>query len=105
MWVVNDKTISMAEGDYGIQLPGTIKGTTFTANDVIKFTFKTAKNGTTVLTKEYTPVNGAVNLELTEAESALFKPGSYVYSVDWYQAGNFMCNIIDVSSFKVVDKA
>lgn len=96
----------MAEGDWGIQLPVTISGTTLTENDSLLFTFKDKKNGDVILTKEYSDItDNSVNLEFTEAESALFAPGSYVYSLDWYQNGNFMCNIILCGSFKVGDKA
>lgn len=105
MWIVNGHDLKMAEGDYGLTLPVSISGTEFSANDTIKITFKAAKNGEELLAKEYTPVDGVVNLELTEAESELFAVGTYVYSLDWYQSGNFMCNIIPVATFKVVDKA
>lgn len=105
MWIVNGHDLKMAEGDYGLTLPVSISGTEFSVNDTIRLTFKAAKNGETLLTKEYTPDEGVINLELTEEESGLFAVGSYVYSMDWYQAGNFMCNIVPVASFKVVDKA
>ena len=59
----------------------------------------------TVLTKEYTPTDNAAALELTEAESALFSVGEYFYSLDWYQLGEFLCNIVPIVTLKVVDKA
>lgn len=105
MWIVSGHDMKMAEGDYGLRLPMSINGAEFSVNDTIRLTFKTARNGETLLTKEYTPADGKINLELTEEESDLFSVGSYVYSMDWYQSGNFMCNIIPVASFKVVDKA
>ena len=105
MWIVHGHELSMAEGDYGLQLPVTISGPEFTENDTIKITFKTGKNGTELLVKEYTPVDGSVDLELTAQESELFPVGTYVYSIDWYQSGKFMCNLITVATFKVVDKA
>lgn len=104
-WYVSGSNLQMCEGDYGLQLPITISGTEFTENDVIKIVFKAERNGEEILTKEYTPQNGEVNLVLTEGESELFPVGAYVYSLDWYQSGNFMCNIIPLSAFKVVDKA
>ena len=104
MWIVSGSNLSMVEGDYGLELPVTINGTEFTENDSIRITFKNAKNGTELLVKEYTPDNKEIKLVLTEAESALFPVGVYVYSLDWYQDGNFMCNIIPIASFKVVDK-
>ena len=105
MWRVSGNTLTAAEGDYGIRLPVTVSGTTLTAQDTLKFTFKDATNGTTVLEKELAPTNNTVNLEFTAAESELFDVGVYVYSLDWYQNGIFMCNLIPNGIFKVVDKA
>ena len=106
MWQVNAQNITMTEGDYGIQLPVTISGATFVASDSIKITFKDKPNGIAVLEKDFTNIqNNTVSLELTEAESAMFPVGAYVYSLDWYQSGSFMCNIIREATFKVVDKA
>ncbi len=105
MWAVKDNDIKMAEGDWGIELPITIDGITFTENDVLKFVFKDKMNGETILEKEFAPVEGTINLVLTEAETALFLIGTYVYSLDWYQSGAFLCNIILSAIFRVVDKA
>lgn len=105
MWRTSQNNISMAENDYGLQLPITVNGIEFTVNDVLKFVFKDSKNGTEILAKEYTPIENTAQLEFTEVESALFPVGRYVYSLDWYQDGNFMCNIIPLASFEVVDKA
>lgn len=106
MWRVNRQELRMAEGDWGIQLPITISGTEFSANDEVKLTIKTTMNGTTVLEKTFSSIiDNTMNLELTEAETALLTIGTYVYSLDWYQDGAFMCNIIPVATLKVVDKA
>lgn len=105
MWRVSGTTLTAAEGDYGIQLPVTVSGTTLTASDTLKFTFKNTVNGTTVLEKEYTPTNNTVELEFTASESELFIVGAYVYSLDWYQNGVFMCNLLPAGILKVVDKA
>lgn len=117
MWKVNGTILQMAEGDYGVALPVTVSGATLGASDTIKFTFKSALGGTAILEKVYAAPSpeplrmgeasapNTVNLEFTEAESALFAVGVYVYSMDWYQDGNFLCNIIPAGIFKVVDKA
>ena len=105
MWAVTGMALTMAEGDYGISLPVTVSGATMTNNDTLRFTFLAAKNGDTILEKEYTPANNSVSLEFTEAESALFPPKTYLYRLDWYQDGAFMCNVIPEAVFKVVDKA
>ncbi len=104
MWVVSGTSLSMAEGDWGVELPVTVSGATFAANDSLKIVIKNGE--TTIVEKEYTNITqNTVKLELTEAESALLPIGVYVYRLDWYQDGAFMCNIIPVSTFKVVDKA
>ena len=105
-WNVTGQKLSMTEGDYGIALPVEISGTTLGAQDSIKITFKTAINGEVVFTKEFAGiVDNTVTLELTAEESELLPVGAYVYCLDWYQDGNFMCNIIPSASLSVVDKA
>ena len=104
MWNVNGTMLNMTEGDWGVKLPVTVSGVTFSASDSVKIVIKNGE--TTIIEKEYTNITqNTVNLELTEAESALLPVGSYVYRLDWYQDGAFMCNIIPISTFKVVDKA
>ena len=106
MWDTNGLTVAMTEGDYGITLPVEIEGVTLGALDSIKIVFKTAKNGTVVLEKNYDGIeSNTVNLEFTAEESELFPVGYYVYSIDWYQSGTFMCNIVLCATLKVVDKA
>lgn len=106
MWNTSGNNISMAEGDFGIDLPITISGTTFVASDSLKLIIKNVLNGNTIIEKDFTNIqDNTVNLTLASSESALLPVGQYVYSLDWYQAGQFMCNIIPISGFKVVDKA
>ena len=106
MWEVYKHTLQMVEGDFGLALPFNVSGTTITASDVLRFTFKDKLNGETLLTKEYTDIQGnSAQLMLTEEESALFRVGDYVYSLDWYQDGTFMGNLIKCAAFKVVEKA
>ena len=96
----------MVEDDFGIQLPCTIEGITFASADEIRLVIKDSLNGTLILEKTYTNIQqNTITIELTEAESALLPVGEYVYSLDWYQNGNFMCNIVPVDSFSVVEKA
>lgn len=105
-WSVTNQNLTMAEGDYGIALPVEIIGVELGNQDSIKLTFKDEMNGDTILEKNYDGiVDNTVSLEFTEEESALFPVGSYVYCLDWYQNGNFMCNIITSAQFRVVDKA
>ena len=106
MWQVSNQNLTMTEGDFGLQLPVTITGTQFAQDDEIKITIKDQLNGTVILEKVFTDIQkNTVTLELTEEESALFPVGQYVYSLDWYQDGAFMCNIIRLAQFKVVEKA
>lgn len=107
MWVVSkEHTLQMTEGDYGVELPITIKGITLTQNDEIVITVKNRNNCNTVLVKSFTGIeNNTVRFELTAEESALMKVGAYTYTLDWCQDGNFMCNIIPSAAFIVADKA
>lgn len=104
MWNVNGITLNMTEGDWGVKLPVTVTGATFTANDSVRI--KIQRDETTIIEKEYTNITqNTFDLEFTEAESALLPVGSYLYSLDWYQDGAFMCNIIPSGMFLVGDKA
>ena len=105
MLTAEKNNITMSEGDYGIQLPITIH-LPIAAGDSVKITFKKNPNGETLLEKTYSNIaENTVNLEFNESESALFRVGNYVYSLDWYADGNFLCNLIQCASLKVVDKA
>ena len=106
MWAVSGTDLRMTEGDYGIELPVTISGTTLTASDSVKLTLKDTMNGTTKLEKVFTDISqNTFDLTLTAEESEGLPVGNYVYSLDWFQDGVFMCNIITAATFKVVDKA
>jgi len=106
LWAVSGINLQMAEGDYGISLPITVHGTELGGNDSLKVTIKTRKNGETILEKNFSDIeDNTVELELTQTESAKLPVGVYVYSLDWYQNGIFMCNIILCGMFKVVGKA
>lgn len=95
----------MAEGDFGLTLPITVSGTTLTSADSIRLTIKSAMNGTAIIERDMTPSENTVNFTLSEEDTANLPVGTYIFSLDWYQNGNFMCNIIPSASFKVVDKA
>lgn len=106
MWYASETNLQMAEGDYGIQIPFIVSGTTLVNGDSLKFVFKKKMNGDAILEKEYSNLeDNTANLEFTRSESELFPVGQYVYSLDWYQNGLFMCNLILGSVFRVVDKA
>lgn len=104
MWNVIGLNLQMTEGDFGVELPITVSGVTLGAQDSVKFTLKAAPNGETILTKDFSNIQqNTVQLIFTENETP--QVGAYVYSLDWYQLGTFMCNIIPCAAFKVVDKA
>jgi len=106
MWYAAGLTLQMTEGDYGIALPVTIEGTTLNAADSIRVTIKKRADGDAILTKEFTNVQqNTVELNFTETESELLPVGSYVYSLDWFRDGTFMCNIIPSAKLGVVNKA
>ena len=107
MWITNNNNyqLSMTEGDYGVALPITINGTNLSQADTIRLTIKCPKSSAEILVKDMTPTINTVRLELTEADTAKLRPGAYVYALDWYQDGNFLCNIIPCAGFEVVSKA
>lgn len=93
----------MCVGDWGVELPITISGVTLGASDSLKITIA---NTAPLIVKEYDNITqNTIRLVLTEAESALLPVGTYVYSLDWYQDGSFLCNIIKYGLFLVGDKA
>ena len=105
-WTVSGDKLQMAEGDWGVELPIIISGMEFASGDSVAMVFKTAKNGDELLTKTFTDITeNTITLEFTEEETALFPVGSYVYRMDAYQGGNYLCNLIPSASFKVVDVA
>lgn len=106
MWNASGYNLEMAEGDYGVELPISVAGVTLGEHDSLRLAVKDAMNGQTILTREFTGItDNTVRLELTAAESALLPVGGYVWLLDWYQNGSFLCNLIPVAAFKVVDKA
>lgn len=103
MWNVNGNDLKMCEGDFGLALPITISGVTFTEHDEVKIVVKTDVNGETLLTKTFSNIqHNTISFELTESET--LPVGVYVYSLDWYQDGAFLCNIIPRALLKVVEK-
>lgn len=104
----------MCEGDYGRSLPLAIVGEAPGEDEAVMLTIKHTANSTAVIEKSFSDFstrypNGVqticVDLILTAAESAELPVGNYVYSLDWYKSGAFLCNIVPLASFKVVDKA
>lgn len=106
MWTVKNKNIRMIEGDYGIVIAFRGKGISFSAADTVKFTFKSAVNGTSILTKQVTGLSGnIVELYFTSSETSSLPVGQYVYSMDWYRNNAFMCNLIPSGILTVEEKA
>lgn len=104
-WKVVGSDLYMTEEDFGVILPTTFGGATLTSNDTFQFTFKKQRNGEAILTKTFSAIeDNQFDFVLSEADSALFPIGNYVYRVDWYQDGNFMCNIVECGNLRVGDK-
>lgn len=107
MWTAKEdgSYMQMAVGDFGIQLPFSVSDVTLTQSDTIRFAFARPDGSGVVLTKNYNnPQNNTVNLEFTEAESALFSVGKYLFSMDWYRGEELMCNLIKAGIFEVAGK-
>ncbi|MBQ2870324.1 hypothetical protein IJE86_01340 [bacterium] len=95
--------IIMTEGDFGLNLPITIKGESFEPTDTIKV--RISQNDEEILTKTFTNIeNNTFKFALTKEESELLTPNYYVYSLDWYRGDTFLCNIIRNGLFEVEDK-
>ena len=106
MWSGNAYNLTMVEGDYGIQCPIVIEGVTLTASDAFLITIKDKANGEIIIAKDYDNITkNTIPFELTDAESELLSPGFYVFTLDWYQSGSFLCNLIANGSLNVEDKA
>lgn len=106
MWNVNGYSLQMCEGDFGMNLPVTVNGAQIADGDSVKLTIKSTASGETIVEKTFSNIaENTFFFVLTEAETALLPLGQYVFVVDWYHDGEFMCNLIPCSVFKVVDKA
>lgn len=99
------KKIVMTEEDFGLILPIRITGATFQSGDNIKIEIKDKKDGDAIIQKEFTNIqDNTINFRLTEQESALLPKGTYIYVLDWYRNGSFLCNIVPSGVFEVEDK-
>lgn len=104
MWKADGNNIQMTVGDYGIKLPISISSITVGQYDEMRF--KIANQNAAVLELTFSNISdNTIDLELTAEQSAKLRVGSYIYSLDWYQNGSFMCNLIERALFKVVAKA
>lgn len=104
MWKADGNNIQMTVGDYGIKLPISVSSITVGQYDEMRF--KIANQNAAILELTFSNISdNTIDLELTAEQSAKLRVGSYIYSLDWYQNGSFMCNLIDRALFKVVAKA
>ena len=89
-----------------MSLPITVSGVTVSSADSFILNIKSTTNGDTLVSKTFNNITGnTIEISLTQADTALLTPGKHAYSLDWYQSGAFLCNIIPDSVFRVVDKA
>ena len=79
MWKADGCSLQMTVGDYGVALPFELKGITISEQDSIKIVVKSETCGTKLIEKDFK-------------------------SIDWYQDGIFMCNIISDGTLRVVKK-
>ena len=109
MWNLKNKNsadLTMTEGDYGVEISFLIEGVSVSKLDTIELTVKKERNGKSILEKDFV-INDDLetfDLVLTEDESMLLKAGSYIYKLDLYRDGVFMCNIVNNAKLKVEDK-
>ena len=102
----NSTDLIMDEGDFGVEIDVAILGVSISSADTIRVTVRKEKNGDIVIEKEYTDIgdDDTIQLSWTEAETESLTPGTYVYTLDWYQNGVFMCCIVNNSKLQVRDK-
>ena len=106
MWVVDKMNLQMTEGDYGIALPITITGTTLGENDTVTIAIKRIGARTPLVESSFTSiVDNEISFSLAQADTSLLPVGRYVWTMDWFSEGSFMCNIIRAGCFEVVSKA
>ena len=104
MWKADGNNIQMTVGDYGIKLPISVSSITVGQYDEMRF--KIANQNAAILELTFSNISdNTIDLELTAEQSAKLRVGSYLYSLDWYQNGSCMCNLIERALFKVVAKA
>lgn len=105
-WIVRGNDLTMIKRDFGVALQVKINGVTLGAQDTIRFTINKGIDGETVCVKEYTGIieDNTVSLEFSEEDTAKLDVGTYAYSLDWYQNGSFMDNIVPDAPFRVVKK-
>lgn len=95
----------MTEGDYGVSLEITVEDATFALEDEMRFIVKAPRTSKPLVDIIFSNITeNKAQLILTEAESKKLPKGEYVYVLDWYQSGVFLCNIIPGALFKVVGK-
>lgn len=100
--------ITIAEGDFGLILPIELtpeEGELITEDTNFQINIFKKINTEPLVSKVYSNIeNDTIEFELTENESLLLKRGEYVYDLDWYQNGVFMCNILPKQKFSVIEK-
>ena len=100
-----DNGIVMTEGDYGLNLPITIKGGEMYKTDKVTFIIKENSNENVIFTKNFTDIeNNTFNFVLSKEDSNKLPVGVYVYSLDWTRGEDFLCNLIEKGLFVVEDK-
>lgn len=99
------KKIIMVEKEFGISLPIIITGATISSNETIEFTIKKNDGTNLIEPKKYLNVeNNTFDLMFSKEESVEMKPGTYFYSIDWYNGDIFLANIVKNELFVVEDR-
>ena len=92
--------ITMAEGDYGEELPFVIKGENIEENDIFEFKIKKADN--VIIKKEYTLTDNVFLLSFTEEESKLLTTSNYEWGLKQFREGKLVNTIVLSSMFSVL---
>lgn len=107
MFEVDEKKISMTEGDFGLILPIELEmDDEIVAEDTFSIKIFKKINEAPIVEKTYNNIaEKIINFQLTKEESELLKVGLYYYDIDWYQENSFLNNIIAKEKFRVIEKA
>lgn len=104
----NPLRIIMTEGDFGLILSIEItpeEGELITQDTNFQINIFKEINEEPLISKTYSNIeNNIIPFELTEEESLLLPVGKYIYDLDWYENGAFMCNIIAKEKYTVIEK-
>lgn len=96
-------TITIVQGDYGVEYRLNIVKGTPSLEDSFLFTIKDV-NGVEKVRKTYTNITSYIPVVLNKQDTNKLLPITYYYCVDWYRNGVFQSNVVNGEKFVVKKK-